>query len=675
MLFTHRWATLLAGLCLCLTLTTGHTQTGQKPSYYGNLNRNDTLPLTEHTETPVKTQKDSLASVRRQQDFDSLARVYEQGTPFEIPHILFVIDRQSQNQIYYVNTPKHQLHERFVTHLLGKQPSKSVLKSYYYEPDRRFVFGTLSWRQNIKAFTYEFWEGDKLTPELLTLTEKALQQTFFAPVQFKTNSAWHQQVGDAVSLRYLTQEALIKEQSFMALNPGMAQGRLKLVQSEADLATVGEHDIIILKEVPLSLPPVAAVINEQPSTILSHVNLLTKGWQVPNIYLKDASKIMAPLLNQMVLLKVGANHYTIEPSSGPLWQPQQRVTTLPQPNLLDGQLRTLSQLRAEDSQYCGSKAANLGAIKQGVRELVVPDGFCIPFAQFQQFMDQNGLTSAYLNQLEAQFEGDIGRRKAGLLALQQRIMTLPVNPEWVQAWAAQWQTQLQGRGVFVRSASNSEDLPNFSGAGLYQTVPNVTTEAALAEAVKTVWASVFNFEAYEARRVAGFPQDSVKMSVFVQQAINADASGVMVTLDPFDESRKGIVYLAAKRGIGIRVVEGKRIAEQVLYTPRTQSIQVLTHSADDVALQLDDQGGVIEVPLSGAPTVLNEATIKQLAEAGTQIKALFGDVDQDIEWALKDGQVLILQSRPYLRQEPVLQPLALGLSLMVQSWVNLGFNP
>ncbi len=661
----------LLALGLAVAVGASHAQTGQKPSYYGHLQQSNLIPPLMPEQTAAKTQQDSLAKVTSRQDFDVLARVYEQGTPFEIPHILFVIDRQDHNRIDYVNTPKHQLHERFVTHLLGKKPSKSALKSYYYEPDRRYVFGTLSWRQNIRAFTYEFWEGDKLTPELLRLTDAQLKRTFYAPVQFKTNSSWHQQVGTAVGLNYVTQEALIKEQHFMALNPGLAVGRLKLVQSEADLATVGEHDIVILKEVPLSLPPVAAVINEQPSTILSHVNLLTKGWRVPNIYLKDASKIMGSMLNQNVTLKVGANHYSLAPAAEGQLQRRTAVAHLPQPNLTDAQLRPLSQLDRKDHQYCGSKAANLGAIKQGTSGLNVPDGFCIPFAQFQQFMDQQGITAASLNQMEAQFEGDVAKRKAGLAALRQRIMAAPVEPEWVRGWAKQWQQQLQGQGVFVRSSSNSEDLPNFSGAGLYQTVPNVTTETALAEAVKTVWASVFHFEAYEARRVAGFPQDSVKMSVLVQQAINADASGVMVTLDPFDESRKGVMYLAAKRGIGIRVVEGKRIAEQVLYTHRSGSVQVLTHSADEVALQLDDQGGVVEVPLSGAPAVLDEATIKQLAAASVAIKTLFGEEEQDIEWAIKDGEVLILQARPYIRQIPLKQPLAVGLSIALLSLANL----
>lgn len=658
----------IALFCGSLWLSLGaptQAQTGQKPSYYGNLKRAAQMPPLAAAETEVKTDRNSAAVLKNKAEFSLLARVYERGTPFEIPHVLFVIDRAKGNQIHYVNTPKHQLHERFVGVLLGTKPSAEAVKSYYYQPDRRFVFGTLSWQAALQGYTYEFWEGDKLTPELLRITDKAVKASFFAPVRFKTNATWHQQVGDVVGLSYVTQEALIKEQNFMTLNPGTAIGRLKIVATEADLATVGEHDIIILKEVPLSLPPVAAVINERPSTILSHVNLLTKGWGVPNMYLKDASKILASMQNQNVLLTVDSHQYSVVPSSDSGVPRRAQIADLPRPNLIDQQLRPLAQLRAGDSQYCGSKAANLGAIKHQAPALVVPDGFCIPFAQFQQFMDENGVTEAYLQGLEAQFAENVSARREGLAALRARIVSLPVNPQWVAAWTAQWQRQLGQQGVFVRSSSNSEDLPNFSGAGLYQTVPNVTTAEDLALAVKTVWASAFNFEAYEARRVAGFGQDSVKMSVFVQQAIDADASGVMVTLDPFDETRTGVSYIAAKKGIGIRVVEGKKIAEQVLYTHRTQTTQLLSYSADEVALQLDEQGGVIEVALAaGQNTLLDDATIKRLAEAGEQIKALFKQQDQDIEWALKDGQVIVLQARPYLRQRTAPPKVAfLGLTV------------
>ena len=166
--------------------------------------------------------------------------------------------------------------------------------------------------------------------------------------------------------------------------------------------------------------------------------------------------------------------------------------------------------------------------------------------------------------------------------------------------------------------------------------------------MRKVWASVYNFEAWEARQAAGIADEQVVMSVFVQKAVDSTASGVMITRDPFDASRRYATYIAAKRGIGIRVVEGKRVAEQILYNSRSKAVQVLNRSDDDIALQLDSKGGVREVPVAAGRAVLSDELVQRLARAGAGIKQRFGGKDQDIEWAVQGNQVIILQSRPFI---------------------------
>jgi rifampicin phosphotransferase len=229
-------------------------------------------------------------------------------------------------------------------------------------------------------------------------------------------------------------------------------------------------------------------------------------------------------------------------------------------------------------------------------------------------------------------------------------MQWPLDPMVSSAWRARWQSQLGGNGVFVRSSSNSEDLAGFSGAGLYTTVPNVKTADALEMAVKKVWASVFNPEAWEARTAAGFSADAVLMGVFVQTAIDSTNSGVMITRDPYDASHNYITYISAKRGIGIRVVEGQRIAEQVMYSSWSKAIQVISRSADDIALQLDNAGGVKEVPVELGRSVLNDALVLRLAGVGAAVKRVFRSVDQDIEWATSGERIVLLQARPYIER-------------------------
>ena len=138
------------------------------------------------------------------------------------------------------------------------------------------------------------------------------------------------------------------------------------------------------------------------------------------------------------------------------------------------------------------------------------------------------------------------------------------------------------------------------------------------------------------------------MAVLVQQAAASDSSGVMITRDPFDASRRFVTYISAKRGLGIKVVEGKRQAEQLMYSSWSKAVQVLSRSAEDTQLVADAAGGVREVPIEGSRQVLNDALVARLAAVGNQIKVRLGNVDQDIEWAVHGDKILILQSRPYV---------------------------
>lgn len=643
--------------CLLLALAAApppaaHAQTARKPSYYDNqslMKRIDPAARSAPAHRSPLTGRPYLEKIGNRDDFGGLARVYNPGTPFEIPHLLFVIDREDKNRIYYVATPRFELHENFVRRQqLLPRMTEATLNAQYRDPHRRFLFGTLSWQRDIPAYTYEFWEGDPITPDLLKLADATLRASFYDAIQFKTNSTLHEAVARQSGIAFLTQEALLREQTFLPLNTGKAQGRLRIVTSVEHTPDLAPDDIVVLGEVPVALPPVAGIVTERPSTLLSHVNLLAKGWRIPNAYVRDAMTAMRPYDGQWVELLVSDNDYRIRTvARSPAGAPRP-VKPIPAPDL---SVRTLSPLSAltSDSRHCGAKAAHLGALKSAhMPTLSVPDGFCIPFAQFREFTRQHHFPErlAALEQ-RADFVADSTVRREELAKLRADIIDTPVAPALAASWTDRWRSQLRGQGVFVRSSSNSEDLPDFSGAGLYTTVPNVTQADKLAQAVKTVWASVYNFEAYEARRAAGFAQDSVVMAVLVQHAIASDISGVMITRDPFDAARPYVTYLSAKRGLGIKVVEGKRVAEQVMYSSWSKAVQVLSRSAEDTQLIADAAGGVREVPLTGSRSVLNDAIVVRLAAAGKHIKQRLGGVDQDIEWAVRDNEIVILQARPY----------------------------
>ncbi|MGJ7502033.1 PEP/pyruvate-binding domain-containing protein [Variovorax sp. ZT5P49] len=665
----------LTALCLVAAATfaaipaTATAQLARKPSYYQLQNQ----PQPEGPAAqlvPRPSVPSSLPALRSQGDFDQMARVYDTGTPMQLAHVLFAIDRQAKPaRMYYIDTPRYQLHVRFLrdTRLVPSTVKREIDRNYLV-PDRRFLFGTLSWQQNIGTFTYEFWEGDRLTAPLLRQADAQVKASFFAPVKFKTNSTLHERVAKEAGVDSVSQEALIREQPFLPMNLGTATGRVRIVDDESGQSGVLAllpDDIAVLRQVPISLPPVAGVLTERPSTALSHVNLLAKGWGIPNAYVRDAATVLKAHAGQWVALKVAASGYQVRrltPEEIAALPPRAARTAAAgavpgsaraiKPDLRETRLLSLASLRARNNAQCGTKAANLGAMLAAhIPGTSVPDGFCIPFAHYDRFMRANGLAGRIARmQQQPGFASDPKIRQKALAQLRDEIVQWPVDAATAAAWRAAWQSQLGGGGVFVRSSSNSEDLPGFSGAGLYTTVPNVKTGDALEVAVKKAWASVFNPEAWEARSAAGFGAESVLMGVFVQTAIDSTNAGVMITRDPFDAGHPHVTYISAKRGIGIRVVEGQRVAEQVMYSSWSKAIQVLSRSAEETSLQLDKEGGVKEVPVEVGRNVLTDELVVRLANVGAAVKRTFNAVDQDIEWATVGDRIVLLQARPYVER-------------------------
>jgi phosphoenolpyruvate synthase/pyruvate phosphate dikinase len=140
------------------------------------------------------------------------------------------------------------------------------------------------------------------------------------------------------------------------------------------------------------------------------------------------------------------------------------------------------------------------------------------------------------------------------------------------------------------------------------------------------------------------------MAVLIQEAVPSESSGVMITSNPFDNADKGAIFISAKRGLGIRVVDGQKVPEQIVFRERTNAVQVLTRSQDDERLVFAPNGGIMTVPSPPDRAVLTDALIRRLAKTGKALQKLFAGRPQDIEWAIVGDQIYILQARPYLRQ-------------------------
>lgn len=591
----------------------------------------------------------------------------------------FVIDLRSGEVIFFdVNV--YPMHVDFVFQQIYRAPLSYHLHVQFnknYELEKpEFLLGYLVHHVSLDLWTFTFWEGDKLSAAHVLRTWDALQKTFYqaAALKFRPDSSLHEELLASLppELSTISNDEIYKKLPYTPFNEGQSIGRLRLVTDADDPWQLQPDEVVIVQTTLPDLPRVSGIISETFSSPLSHVALRARAWGIAHVGLRDASQKLKDLIGQWVYFEARTDGYTIRaatPQEIQDWQAKANApheVRIPRADLTEQRLLDLSQLDAAFTPAFGAKSSNLGQIiRCGIDPEVfqIPPGFGIPIHFYQDHMQRNGLDSQLESILtDPALLTDQAARKARLETLQAAIKAAPLDPALLDAVEARISTltgtptktptgtQSANRGVFVRSSTNAEDLPDFNGAGLYDTVPNVRDREHLADAIRQVWASVWNFRAFEERTHAGIDQRQVFGAILIQVGVEADAAGVLVTRNVFDLADTRSFTINAKRGLGIKVVEGLRVAEQLLFNPDNSGIKVISRSDDTTRLVFDPDGGVREVPnLDPGQPVLSDTRVQQLGAAAQALIWCFPpDLPLDVEWLFQQHTLSIVQVRPYL---------------------------
>src|SRR6185503_14573443 len=231
-----------------------------------------------------------------------------------------------------------------------------------------------------------------------------------------------------------------------------------------DHVEIGFNEILVLDEVPVQLPPVAGIITSQPSTPLSHINLLAKGWNIPNAYIKNAKELLKQYDGWWVAFETLRENYTVKRADIDQVREYQRRQAQrldlmkPRYSLTETRLLDLNQQRARSSIAYGGKSANLGEVMFArLPGIAVPNGFTIPFSYYDEFIKDNDLDEVIFGLLNDQkFVHDPVYRREKLVALRQQIETAEFNAALREKVLAKVAKEYAGKGLFVRSSSNSE---------------------------------------------------------------------------------------------------------------------------------------------------------------------------------------------------------------------------
>ncbi|MDE0459146.1 MAG: phosphoenolpyruvate synthase [Chromatiales bacterium] len=324
---------------------------------------------------------------------------------------------------------------------------------------------------------------------------------------------------------------------------------------------------------------------------------------------------------------------------------------------------SLDTLRMTDVARAGGKNASLGEMigalsAAGVR---VPGGFATTADAFREFLARDGLAGRIRRRLAGLDVSDVRALAAAGGEIRGWIASAPLPPDLERELRSRYAQMAAGDSdcaVAVRSSATAEDLPEASFAGQQETLLNVRGADSLVDAVREVFASLYNDRAIAYRVHQGYAHDDVALSAGIQRMARSDlgASGVAFTIDT-ESGFEDMVLVTAAWGLGELVVQGRVNPDEfyvhkpnlaagrpaILRRERGSKAQKMVYGDDS-----DKRVAVVDVPAGDRHRFsLSDDDVIELARCAVAIERHYGRA-MDIEWARDgvDGRVWILQARP-----------------------------
>ena len=195
----------------------------------------------------------------------------------------------------------------------------------------------------------------------------------------------------------------------------------------------------------------------------------------------------------------------------------------------------------------------------------------------------------------------------------------------------------------VRSSATAEDLPDYSFAGLHDTILNVKGLENILEAVKKCFSSLWTTRAIEYRIKNGIDQQDIALAVVIQELVPSEVSGVLFTADPVTNNHRNII-IESTFGLGEALVSGQVNPDhyEADYTGKIVSKKV---GAKEVQILAKEGGGTEEIRQNTKiKETLTKKQVQELVELGKNVQDYYKS-PQDIEWAYNKGVLYLLQSR------------------------------
>ena len=331
---------------------------------------------------------------------------------------------------------------------------------------------------------------------------------------------------------------------------------------------------------------------------------------------------------------------------------------------MDRYVIPLRELGIGDVESVGGKNASLGEMISHLADLgvTVPGGFATTATAYRDMMRHEALDERIRERLADLDVDDIPALTSAGADIRGWILAAPMPKRLEDEIAAAWQDMSGGRdiAVAVRSSATAEDLPDASFAGQQETFLNVRGLDRALEAIRQVFASLFNDRAIAYRVHQGFDHSQVALSAGIQYMVRSDigSSGVMFTLDT-ESGFEDLVFITASYGLGETVVQGAVNPDEFyVYKPSlTKNLEAIVRKnlggkSIKMVFSDDPQPGrtveTIDVEEEDSQRFsITDDDVLELARQALTIEKHYGR-PMDIEWGKDgdDGKIYILQARP-----------------------------
>jgi len=305
----------------------------------------------------------------------------------------------------------------------------------------------------------------------------------------------------------------------------------------------------------------------------------------------------------------------------------------------------LNQIGKEDVEIVGGKSANLGELKR--LQIPVPDGFAISSEAYFEFLEKNKLTDQIKKILEKiDFKNtDLVSEIAEHL---RDLILLAELPSDITAEVSKAFNQLTKKSeyVAVRSSATIEDVALTSFAGQLESFINLKSLDEALLSIKKCWASLYDTGSLFYIKEKNIDTSKVGVAIMIQAMIESDVSGVMFTVDPITNNKSRIV-IESVLGLGELIVKGEVTPDH--YELAKESFTIINKEIGSQPKQLIlSKSENREIPVAAAyknTQKIPDSKLIELAKIGRNIENAYL-FPQDIEWAMENDELYILQSRP-----------------------------